>query len=886
MKNHTFKIVSLILILAFTTIPFLYAQMEHAQKVIESQMKRTSAKDLGRWVYITGFYMSAQYRIYKETGNQAYLQYIKDWIDDHVDENGGIDRDIWSLDNCQPGLATLYLYQETGEEKYKVAVDHIRNTLRTFPRTSDGGFHHDTAKKGQLWLDGVYMAMPFLVTYGHTFGDTTCYTEAANQIIIYASHLKDEKTGLLHHAYDEDGSEDWANNNAHRSHCFWGRSMGWFGMAIVDILDYIPADHPQRPHLIQILTNLIEGLAQFQDAETGLWYQLVDQLDDPNNWLETSCSCMYTYYTAKAVEKGYIPAHYKQMAIRGYEGVLKHKLSIDDQGFANLKDVTQGTMARKDCEYYLQRPRQTNDLHGLGAFVTMCWQMARMNINGPTLYIAGNSTAKNGAENGWGSHLQKFIDPAKLTVDNRARGGRSSRTFITEGLWDALRDDLKPGDYVIIEFGHNDGGKINDERRARGSIHTNGDETREIDNLQTGKHEIVHTFGWYMRKMINETKAKGAIPIVMSITARNVWPDGKMERKNTFCTLAKELAVENDVVFIDLRNMIADQYELLGPIRVRQLFPRDHTHTGPDGAFINAAMVVSGLKAIGSPLVDIVSKLGESVTPYGPNVLVEQVRQWMISIWMPDTQPVSDSTKPTLYAIGNSTVRTGRRGDGANGQWGWGAPIADFFDRTRLNVENKALGGTSSRTFRTLGLWQPVLDKLKPGDYVIMQFGHNDSSPINDQRRARGTIPGNGEKTEEVDNMLTGKHEIVHSYGWYIRQFIKETRSKGAVPIVCSLIPRNRWTDSKVNRSVDSYAQWAEQAAKQEGAVFIDLHTLICDHYDEIGQELVTALYFDNDETTHTNAMGAQMNAVCLVKGLKALEGFSLNQYLKVVEQQ
>ncbi len=886
MKNKINKIAIGILISVFFGINTLSAQLEQAQKVINSQMKRTSAKDLGRWVYITGFYMSAQYRLYKETGNETYLQYIKNWIDNHVNDEGVIDRDIWSLDNCQPGLVTLYLYQETGEEKYKRAVDHIRNTLKTFPRTSDGGFHHDTAKEGQLWLDGVYMAMPFLVSYGHAFGDTACYSEAAHQIIIYAHHLKDDETGLLYHAYDEDGSEDWADNADHRSHCFWGRSMGWFGMAIVDILDYIPANHPKRPQLIQILSNLIDGLAQFQDKETGLWYQLVDQLNDSNNWLETSCSCMYTYFIAKAVEKGYVPTRFRKMAIRGYKGILKHKLSINEHGAVDLKDVSRGTMVRKDCAYYLQRPRETNDLHGLGAFLMMSWQMSKMNIDGPTAYIAGNSTAKNGVENGWGSHLQKYFDPAKLAVDNRARGGRSSRTFITEGLWDALREDLEKGDYVIMQFGHNDAGKINDEKRARGSIPTNGEETQEIDNLLTGKHEVVHTFGWYMRKMINETKAKGATPIVLSMTARNVWPDGKIERENTFCTLAKEVAEETNTTFIDLRNMIADQYELLGPIRVRQLFPKDHTHTSSEGANINAAMVVSGLKAIDSPLRGMLSEEGKTVTKYAPNVLVEQVRQWMTSIWMPEVQPVADSTQPTLYSIGNSTVRTGSKGDGANGQWGWGAPIADFFDRTRLNVENKAWGGTSSRTFRSLGFWDKVYPFLKKGDYVIMQFGHNDSSPINDDQRARGTIEGNGEETKEIDNMLTGKHEIVQSYGWYIRQYIKETKEKGAIPIVCSLIPRNHWTDGKVNRSVDSYAQWAEQAAKQEGAVFIDLNTLICDHYDEIGQERVTALYFDGDETTHTNAMGAQMNAFCLVQGLKALKEFSLNKYIKVVEPQ
>jgi lysophospholipase L1-like esterase len=502
------------------------------------------------------------------------------------------------------------------------------------------------------------------------------------------------------------------------------------------------------------------------------------------------------------------------------------------------------------------------------------------------LYIAGNSTAKNGVDNGWGSHLQKYFDPAKLLVENRARGGRSSRTFITEGLWESVYNDLKPGDYVLFEFGHNDAGQINDSRRARGSIPALGDESFEIDNLLTGKKEIVHTFGWYMRKMIKETREKGAVPIILSMTARNVWPDGKIERENKFCALAEKIAIDTQVTFIDFRNMIADQYDLLGPIRVRKLFPKDHTHTSPVGANINAAMVVSGLKSIKSPLTQMLSEVGQSVTPYGSNIMVEQVRQRMTSTWIPEVQPLSDPTKPTLYAIGNSTVRTGTKGNGDNGQWGWGAPIADFFDRSGMNVENKAWGGTSSRTFRTQGFWDKVYPNLKAGDYVIMQFGHNDSSPINDDRRARGTIKSNSEETEEIDNMLTGKHEIVHSYGWYIRQFIKETKSKGAAPIVCSLIPCNRWTDGKINRSIDGYALWAKQAAKQGGAYFIDLYKLISDHYDSIGQKRVTALYFDNGETTHTNATGAQKNAALLVEAIKTMDSLELSSFLKVVEPQ
>lgn len=506
------------------------------------------------------------------------------------------------------------------------------------------------------------------------------------------------------------------------------------------------------------------------------------------------------------------------------------------------------------------------------------------------IYIAGNSTASKGKLNGWGSHLQTFFDTDKLIVENRAFAGRSSRTFITEGLWDNLCDDLKPGDYVLIEFGHNDAGAINDTHRARGSIASLGEEILEIDNLKTGKHEVVHSFGWYMRKMINDTKDKGATPIVMSMTTRNVWSkdpyDRQIERRNDFCSLAKLVAKQEGIEFIDLRNMIADQYQLLGPHRVIQLFPKDHTHTGADGAKLNAAMVVSGLKYIDCPVTKMLSEEGESVTEYGEYVFVKQMREWMEAAWMPDVQPKSDPNLPTLYCIGNSTVRNGRKGDGSNGEWGWGAPIADFFDRSKINIENKAMGGTSSRTFRSSGLWQPILDNLKAGDYVIIQFGHNDSSPINDSLRARGTIKNNSNDSIEIDNILTGKHEVVYSYGWYIRKYIKEIKAKGATPIVCSLIPQNKWTDGKVNLNNDGYPLWAKQAAKEEDAYFINLNELLCTHYNTVGEKRVRALYFKENEKTHTNALGAQINATCVVKGIKAHKDLSLNNYLKVFVHQ
>src|SRR5882762_10910731 len=172
----------------------------------------------------------------------------------------------------------------------------------------------------------------------------------------------------------------------------------------------------------------------------------------------------------------------------------------------------------------------------------------------PTLFIIGDSTVRNSGKGlqGWGDEIGSFFDQTRIKIDNRARGGRSSRTFITEGLWDQVLADLKPGDFVLVQFGHNDGGAVNDASRARGSLRGTGDETEEIDNLLTKKHEVVHTFGWYMRKFIVETKAKGATPIIFSLTVRNIWKDDKVERgSGKYGQWAAEIAQAEHVAFID-----------------------------------------------------------------------------------------------------------------------------------------------------------------------------------------------------------------------------------------------------------------------------------------------------------------------------------------------
>ena len=241
------------------------------------------------------------------------------------------------------------------------------------------------------------------------------------------------------------------------------------------------------------------------------------------------------------------------------------------------------------------------------------------------------------------------------------------------------------------------------------------------------------------------------------------------------------------------------------------------------------------------------------------------------------TPVLAQDARPTLYLVGDSTVHNGR-GDGANGQWGWGELITDYFDPAKIYVLNRALGGRSSRTFITEGHWDKVMASLKPGDFVIMQFGHNDSGPLDDTSRARGSIKGTGEETQEIDNPITKKHEIVHTFGWYMRKYIADTKSKGATPIVCSLVARKIWKDGKIVRSADSYAGWAADAAKAEGAAYIDLNELTARRYDELGPAKVEPLF--GDEHTHTSRAGAEINAQCVIAGLKGLKSNPLAPYL------
>lgn len=258
---------------------------------------------------------------------------------------------------------------------------------------------------------------------------------------------------------------------------------------------------------------------------------------------------------------------------------------------------------------------------------------------------------------------------------------------------------------------------------------------------------------------------------------------------------------------------------------------------------------------------------------------------------------------PSLILVGDSTVRNGH-GKGADGLWGWGAPIADLFDPDKINVVNRAIGGLSSHSYMSQGHWESTLEMVKPGDFVVIQFGHNDGGlnlpgavPVPDQGvlpgqqpptppagarprgpNVNGSLPGTGEETYDVENPRTHEKETVHTFGWYLRKYVAETKAKGATPIISSLVPRKLWQDGHVIRNTSTYRGWAEQVAKQEHVGFVDLNEIIARRYDALGQAAVDPLF--GDPHTHTTMAGAVLNAECVVAGLRALPRHPLDKYL------
>ena len=352
------------------------ASADISREVVDTTMQRLpNANAFGEWGYSRALFLMGDLNVYRRTHDPKYLQYAKDWADLHLDDKGNFDKQINTLDYIMPGSVLIELYQATGDEKYKRGAEKIYTVFKNYSRTSDGAFWHaeNGERDHQLWLDGTYMALPFMVRAGALLGkQKTADTEAMRQLLLYDKHLKDAHGPLFLHAYDESGTMTWANPTTHQSSIKWGRSIGWYAMALVDVLDAIPS-HPrdakeraQRAQLIVIIQQMAKDLVQLQDPATGLWYQVIDQPTVPGNFLETSCSSMYTYFLDISVKRGYIAPSYRAAADHGRQGVLS-KVTVGADGHPHISGISEGTNVA-DLPYYLARQRPIDDFHGWAHF--------------------------------------------------------------------------------------------------------------------------------------------------------------------------------------------------------------------------------------------------------------------------------------------------------------------------------------------------------------------------------------------------------------------------------------------------------------------------------------------------------------------------------------
>ena len=466
----------------------------------------------------------------------------------------------------------------------------------------------------------------------------------------------------------------------------------------------------------------------------------------------------------------------------------------------------------------------------------------------PVLFLVGNSTMRTGTlgngnngQWGWGRFFPDYFDSEKITVENHALGGTSSRTFY-ERLWEDVLSGVRKGDWVMIELGHNDNGPY-DSGRARASIPGIGKDTLHVTIKETGEQRIVYTYGEYLRRFIRETKAKGANPILLSLTPRNAWADADstvIERVNeTFGLWARQVAKEMKVPFIDLNEISAAKFERFGKEKVKTMFYIDRIHTSEFGARTNAASAAEGLRGLKK------CRLTSFLKPVAADTVTGKSRT---------------SGRPVVFTIGDSTVKN--EDSDENSMWGWGSVLQDYIDPAVASVENHAVAGRSARMFVDEGHWDKIYNALQPGDIVLIQFGHNDAGPINSGKE-RAELPGTGSESKVFKMKSNGQYKVVYTYGWYLRKFIMDAKEKGAVPVVISHTPRNKFDNGLIENNSASFGAWTAEVAGQQNVPFIDLNGLIgrkLQHMADHEGLLTVNRCYKNDHS-HFSLEGARLNA-------------------------
>ncbi|MBD8347540.1 glycoside hydrolase family 88 protein [Dysgonomonas sp. HGC4] len=379
-----------LILIALFTIQSAYSQ-KTGILFADSEMKRFPQAwqlDHGKGLYFgysQGLGCQAMLDVWKQTADKKYLDYVVQWADTIINDLGEIylyKVETYNIDYINSGKILFDVYKQTGDEKYKLAMDRLVKQMSVHPRTLEGGFWHKLIYQHQIWLDGLYMGSPFLAQYAITFNKPEWTEDVINQFLICAKHTYDPATGLYYHAWDESKKQLWANKVTGQSPNFWGRSIGWWFMALVDVLDFIPQENPQRGELIRIINGLAETLPKYQD-KTGLWYQVLDKGNKQGNYLEASVSSMFMYSYAKAVNEGYIDKKYKAVAERAYNGLMKNLIVKNADGTLTLTKCCAvsglGGNPYRDgsFEYYVNERIRDNDAKATGPFIMGCLQLGK-----------------------------------------------------------------------------------------------------------------------------------------------------------------------------------------------------------------------------------------------------------------------------------------------------------------------------------------------------------------------------------------------------------------------------------------------------------------------------------------------------------------------------
>ena len=346
------------------------------QTAEQAQQNRPAIWNYEMGVVLTGFEKLAQ-----TTREKKYTDYAKNIIDHFITPDGVIrtyNLEEYNSDNIPTGRQLLHLYQSTQEEKYKIAATSLYNQLAWQPRNKVGGYWHKLKYPTQMWLDGLYMAQPFAAEYAVLFNDTKKFDDIINQFVWMEKYSRDSKTGLLYHGWDESKLQKWANKKTGLSPEFWSRAMGWYMMALVDVLEYLPANYKRRTELIAILNRLSTALIKFQDKKEGVWWQVTDKANKELNYLESSSSAMFLYALSKAVIKKYISNSFKPAIIKAYNGIIKNFVSVDASGGVHYLQAVAGAglggIPYRDGSYgyYVNEPKRDDDLKAIGPFIQAC----------------------------------------------------------------------------------------------------------------------------------------------------------------------------------------------------------------------------------------------------------------------------------------------------------------------------------------------------------------------------------------------------------------------------------------------------------------------------------------------------------------------------------